>query len=464
MEGPRNRVAVIGAGPGGLVAARWLKAHGFEPGPFEQSDRIGGQWNIGSEHSGVWPGMRAVTSCAMTRFSDLDYPEDTPTFPRASDVSAYLESYAAAFGLAEHLRPHTRVEAIIRHAGSWLLHGTRRDGAPLEAAFERVVIATGRHATPACARIPGLHRFTAPGGILHSCDYDGPHRFRRQTVVVAGGGVSALEIASELARSGARVVCAMRRAPVVATPSFDGVPLDNLAFTRFAALADGAALSPPAHRLLPDCVINEHFSALVEADRIDIRPWPREIRGRLVRFADGSGVEANSILFATGYATELPFLGVHRRPALSACPEGDLPDLYEDTFHPDLPGIAFVGLGPLAGPGWIVAELQARWISYAWAGIVPLAAPDAMRDALDPLRASPGAHSQRMDVTGSSAGTPCRRRARPCALAWLAAGPALRTADAGILPSGRPGCSRRCVMGCHDRGRRARRRSEPRFQ
>ena len=39
-----GNVAVIEAGPGGLVAARWLLSQGFEPTIFEQSPMLGGQW------------------------------------------------------------------------------------------------------------------------------------------------------------------------------------------------------------------------------------------------------------------------------------------------------------------------------------------------------------------------------------------------------------------------------------
>jgi cation diffusion facilitator CzcD-associated flavoprotein CzcO len=38
----RRRVAIVGSGPGGLVVARYLKHHGFEPMVFEQDDDIGG--------------------------------------------------------------------------------------------------------------------------------------------------------------------------------------------------------------------------------------------------------------------------------------------------------------------------------------------------------------------------------------------------------------------------------------
>ncbi|MGS0685116.1 FAD-dependent oxidoreductase [Nakamurella sp. GG22] len=67
------RVAVIGAGPGGLVSAKHAIEAGFEVSVFEASDQLGGQWNTAAAHSGIWPGMRTNTSRAMTAFSD--YPQ-----------------------------------------------------------------------------------------------------------------------------------------------------------------------------------------------------------------------------------------------------------------------------------------------------------------------------------------------------------------------------------------------------
>ncbi len=65
-----DTVAVIGAGPGGLVAARWLISQGFEPTLFEQQSELGGQWT-GSDLTGVWPAMYTNTSRVLTAFSDL---------------------------------------------------------------------------------------------------------------------------------------------------------------------------------------------------------------------------------------------------------------------------------------------------------------------------------------------------------------------------------------------------------
>jgi len=60
-------VAVIGAGPGGLVAARWLLSQGFEPTIFEQGPMLGGQWTGQDGRSGVWPTMHTNSSRTMTR-------------------------------------------------------------------------------------------------------------------------------------------------------------------------------------------------------------------------------------------------------------------------------------------------------------------------------------------------------------------------------------------------------------
>ena len=85
----RRRVAIVGSGPGGLVAARYLKHHGFEPVIFEKDDQIGGQWNVLSSHSGVWPSMVTNTSRLLTCFSDLAPEPGGPIFPANGEILAY---------------------------------------------------------------------------------------------------------------------------------------------------------------------------------------------------------------------------------------------------------------------------------------------------------------------------------------------------------------------------------------
>ena len=89
-----SRVAVVGAGPGGLAAAKYAIEAGFDVTVFEASDDLGGQWHMAAGHSGVWPGMHTNTSRAMTAFADFPAPADYPLHPAAEQVHAYLHAYA----------------------------------------------------------------------------------------------------------------------------------------------------------------------------------------------------------------------------------------------------------------------------------------------------------------------------------------------------------------------------------
>ena len=88
------RVAIVGAGPSGLVAAKHALQAGFDVAVFEASDDLGGQWHTNAAHSGVWPGMHTNTSRAMTAFSDFAAPADYPLHPAAEQIHAYLRAYA----------------------------------------------------------------------------------------------------------------------------------------------------------------------------------------------------------------------------------------------------------------------------------------------------------------------------------------------------------------------------------
>ena len=65
-------------------------------------------------------------------------------------------------------------------------------------------------------------------------------------------------------------------------------------------------------------------------------------------------------------------------------------DLFEHTFHPDMPGMAFAGLFNLAGPYFPVLELQARWIAYTWSGLLPEPSRPKMEAAIAVNRARRG--------------------------------------------------------------------------
>lgn len=82
---------------------------------FEQYDEIGGQWNVRSPHSGVWPSMVTNTSRWLTCFSDLALEPEAAIFPSNKEILAYLKRYARRFDILSRVRFGTRVELIERN-------------------------------------------------------------------------------------------------------------------------------------------------------------------------------------------------------------------------------------------------------------------------------------------------------------------------------------------------------------
>ncbi|RBI83824.1 NAD(P)/FAD-dependent oxidoreductase [Rhodosalinus halophilus] len=404
-------VAVIGAGPAGIAAARYLKGQGFAPVLFEAHDAPGGQWNRQNPRSGIWPEMRTNTARMVTKLSDGTYPEGTALFPRNGEVLAMLRALAERFGLLDDARFGAEVTGLCRDGAGWRV--TWNDGAGEHAeSFPRAVVATGRFNRPWAPEVPGLGDFSGALGVRHSFDYDGPEAWRGKRVVIAGGATSAVEIASDLAMAGAaRVHVAQRRQRYVIPKVVAGVPIEYLGLTLGAARA---AETAPPDRLAAerDRFIKEiggnpaaygcppadpdvekagvtgcpYYLDLVAEDRITVHSWIARVEGRRVTFADGTAIEADGILMATGFRLSLPFLSDEIARTVRLSP-ADM-ELAEFTLHPDLPGLAFLGFWPQFGPYMVALEQQARFVAYAWGGAAPMPSDAALRAAVKPLSAT----------------------------------------------------------------------------
>ncbi|MCR9224656.1 MAG: FAD-dependent oxidoreductase [Hyphomonas sp.] len=395
-------VAIIGAGPAGLVSARWLLARGFEPIIFESSDDLGGQWNSASERSATWPGMVTNTSRIMTAFSDLDYREGTATYPSRDEVQGYLTAYASKFDLLRRIRFGCSIQRVEKLTAShwrvsWVDNQTEKSEKRLlrlgsrqrqnnVAEFERIVIATGRQNEASIPDLPGLSGFSGRFGVAHTSKYGGSEAYRGATVVIGGCSISALEIATDLAHAGVRVITSFRRQRYVLPKLQSGVPTEHVMFTRAAALAAerlpeeasamglkekilsvsgapdlwGAQIPDPDVRIA-GITQAQGFLPCVAEGRIKTVGWFDHIDGKHVVFKDGSEVEADAILFGTGFKMSLPFLDSAVAQSLKIDDQGL--ELFAETFHPDLPGLAVIGLYNLTGPYFPVLELQARWIA-----------------------------------------------------------------------------------------------------
>ncbi|MEO8244630.1 MAG: NAD(P)-binding domain-containing protein [bacterium] len=414
LHTPDTRIAIIGAGPSGLVTARWLLEAGLTPVIFEAASALGGHWNSAGPHSATWPGMRTNTSRVMSAFSDLDHAPGTAVYPRQDQMLDYLHAYAGRFGLMPHLRLASPVVSMTQAEGGWLLRSTCGGVESVEH-FGRVIIASGRHSKPVVPQVLGLDSFSGFLGSAHTAAYAGPARFAGASVLVAGCSISALEIATDLALGGAAsVTVAMRKQRYVLPKLIAGVPTDHVMFNRAAALAGeilppealaaglkSAVLGASGHpaqfgAAAPDDNIfaagisqSQGFLPAVAEGRITTRPWIDRIEGSRVHFTDGHSATFDAVLFGTGFRRDLPWLA----PAVTKALALDVPvaDLYAESFHPDHDGLAFVGMYDLVGPYLPVLELQARWVAQVFAGSAVLPTTTEQRAAILAARAAPPA-------------------------------------------------------------------------
>ena len=408
-------VAVIGAGPAGLNVARWLKREGFEPVLFEQGERIGGQWTGDPRYSGVWPSMVTNTERLMSEFSDLAHANDTPLYPSNQAMCAYLQCYAETFDLVARTRLRTRVVALDRAAGgAWSVHSIGPDGVSREETFPFVVVASGRFNRPSLPQVPGLDTFSGSSGVAHTFSYRGAERYRDQRVFVGGCAVSALEIASDLAMQGAaRVVTGNRRQRYVLPKIAAGIPTGQLLHTRLAAFAresltpDAVAAElkklilrvgggveqyggrkPDENAMLAGLTQCQYYLSLVAEGKIAVSPWIASIDGQTITFTDGHAEQFDGLIFGTGFDLHVPFLADSLRKTLAV--DAQHIDLYDFTFSPALPGLAFAGLFQVAGPYLPPIEMQGRWIAYAWSGARPLPSRQEMEHEIGEYRVRRG--------------------------------------------------------------------------
>lgn len=353
----------------------------MRPTVFERDTQIGGLWRPGT--GAAWPGMVANLSRYSCSFSDFPWPAGAPDFPRQADMADYLGRYAGAFGLHPAL-----------HLGCPITRGTQLAG------FDAVIVASGIFTTPAIPVLPG----SFSGLAVHSSDYRGPDQFRGRRVAVVGLAFSGIEIAAELALAGIPVTAVVSRPMWIAPryrahPQGARLPWDLVAYTRAARHAGlrlpAAARNQLLHRsyhelganpgqldarlwLDPDApdpphvVISDQLPVLVRAGRLAVEPG-RAVRlgGDGLRLDTGTDVPCDAIVWCTGYRPGLAGLSGSELAVLGFDPDDLLQPwlLHKCTFHPRLPGMAFIGL--YRGPYFGVIELQARWSCAVLSGQLP---------------------------------------------------------------------------------------------
>ncbi len=378
-----SRIAIIGAGPCGLGAARELAGVGMDPVVFEKSDRLGGNWVYSAEgtHSSIYETTHIISSKRFSQYRDFPMPGDYPDYPSHQQLLRYFESYAERFDLGRLIRFRTEVRQVTpRPDGGWRL--TLGDGA--DESFDVVLVANGHHWDPRWPNYPG----TFDGQYLHSHAFKRAEPFRGRRVLVIGGGNSACDIAVETSRVAEQVGISWRRGYYVVPKLMFGQPPDVLnarldwlpATVRrrlhawsWRILTGGNTpygLPEPDHGILESHpVLNSELLYFVRHGRIAPYPEVERFEGEVVRFVDGRSVSFDTVIAATGFKISFPFLD----RSVVDFSEGEVP-LYLRMFHPDHRTLIFIGLVQPLGSIWPLAEAQGRLVAKYLGGAFQLPA------------------------------------------------------------------------------------------
>ncbi|MEB3369238.1 flavin-containing monooxygenase [Saccharopolyspora mangrovi] len=374
-------VCVIGAGISGLAVMRSLRRRGIDFIGFERDDAVGGVWNFDpaaadSPHP-AYGSLHLNTSSKVTGFTGFPVPEDFPRYPRHDQVASYLRRFADEHDLTGHIEFGTDVRQVEAAPGGWSVTTADARGAVRTRHFRDVVLASGYHSAPRLPdpKITGSDEFH--GRQLHSADYTDPEPFRGKKVTVVGFGNSACDIAVELSRVAAKTVLSIRRGAHVVPKTLMGLPIDEIAASRWWSflpfklqrrlievllyLSRGRigdyGLPEPDHRVMeaPITISDELLSRLSHGE-ITVRPSIRELTRDGVTFGDGSTEDADAIILCTGYDMSLP---VPDDVAFDA--DGRL-SLFQRIVPVGHRGLYFAGFLRPVGALTRLAELQAEWI------------------------------------------------------------------------------------------------------
>jgi flavin-binding monooxygenase-like protein len=378
-----DAVCVIGAGASGLATIKNLREQGFAVDCYERETSVGGAWNWRHDRSPVYANTYLISSRPLTEFPDFPMPDTWPDYPHHSQLLSYLERYAEHFGLGEHIWFGTEVVAVTPVGdGRWDVT-TRSTGAGALRVqrYSAVVVANGHNWSPKPLVVEGYDSFR--GQVIHASAYKDPAQLRGRRVLVVGGGNTGCDIAVEAAQQAGTVWHSTRRGYWYAPKYVFGRPADQVnalalklrlplrmrqwLYHRTVQLTVGDVtrygLPEPDHRPYESHpVVNSQLVYYLGHGRINPVPDVARFDGASVELTDGTRVEPDLVITATGYLPRFEFL----EPELLNIDADGRPDLHLHAFarrHPTLAVVGMVqadaGLFPLAH--WQSVAV-ARWL------------------------------------------------------------------------------------------------------
>ncbi|MEU1597924.1 NAD(P)/FAD-dependent oxidoreductase [Streptomyces sp. NPDC005708] len=202
-------VLVVGGGQAGIAAAAHLGQLGVSTLVVDRSQRVGDNWRKRYHslvlHNEVW----------VNHLPFLPFPDNWPTYVPKDKLANWFEAYVESMEINYWTDTEFLGGTYDAVGGFWVVRVRRGDGVERELRPRHVVLATGVSGIPNVPKLPGIVEFG--GTVIHSSEYTDGLRFAGQRILVVGSGNSGHDVAQDLHASGATVTMVQRSSTTVAS-------------------------------------------------------------------------------------------------------------------------------------------------------------------------------------------------------------------------------------------------------
>lgn len=294
----KTDIVVIGAGQAGLSSAYHLKRKGVEPGDgfvvLDRSKAPGGAWQY------RWPSLTLSTVNGIHDLPGMHFAEAVDTDKKDVQANIAVPSYFKKYEQKFELPVYRPIKVLaVCDRGERLKVET--DGPHFSA--RGIINATGTWESPHLPEYPGKDRFK--GRQLHTKDYKTADEFKGQHVVIVGGGISAIQLLDEISQV-TTTAWVTRRPPDFREGSF--TPEDGRAAVAIVEERVRNGQPPGSVVSLTGLPVTPQVEAMRERGVLKRQPMFNEITETGVRWSDGTALQADIILWCTGFRSSLDHL------------------------------------------------------------------------------------------------------------------------------------------------------------
>ncbi|ESY86068.1 NAD(P)/FAD-dependent oxidoreductase [Mesorhizobium australicum] len=200
-RGKQPYVVIIGGGQGGIALGARLRQLGVSAIIIEKNERPGDSWRKRYKslclHDPVW----------YDHLPYIDFPKNWPVFAPKDKIGDWLEMYTKVMELNYWSSTSAKSAKYDDEAKEWTVV-VERDGEEIVLKPKQLVLATGMSGKANWPKYKGQDIFK--GEQQHSSTHPGPDKYRGKKVVVIGSNNSAHDICAALWEGGADVTMVQR--------------------------------------------------------------------------------------------------------------------------------------------------------------------------------------------------------------------------------------------------------------